>query len=482
MNTKYIDLIDQTYHFPQAEFNLKEDTLTFHDIDLMSLVEEYGAPLKFTYLPKISDNIQRAKKWFAEAIEKNNYKGTYNYCYCTKSSHFKHVLNEALKNDIHIETSSAFDINIVEKLKAEGKITNQTYVVCNGFKRDQYIQNIARLINNGQENCIPVIDNYEEISLLSEEINGDFKVGIRIASEEEPKFEFYTSRLGIGYKNIIPFYEEQIKNNDKVELKMLHFFINTGIRDNAYYWNELVKCLKVYTRLKKICPSLDSLNIGGGFPIKNSMAFEYDYEYMIDEIINQINITCAEAEVPVPNIFTEFGSFTVGESGGAIYEILYQKQQNDREKWNMINSSFITTLPDTWAISKRFIMMAINRWNDEYERVLLGGLTCDSDDYYNSEQHTNAIYLPKYKKEKPLYIGFFNTGAYQESIGGFGGLQHCLIPSPKHVLIDKDEHGNITHKLFSAQQTSEQLLGILGYENVPVEEKKQTQQPELSNK
>ncbi|PIB32802.1 arginine decarboxylase [Gaetbulibacter sp. 5U11] len=463
MNTKYIDLISQTFDFPQPEFKLEEKTLQFHDINLMELVEEYGAPLKFTYLPQISNNIQRAKSWFNDAIKKYNYKGNYNYCYCTKSSHFKHVLNEALKNDIHIETSSAFDIDIVENLKKEGKITNKTFVISNGFKRDQYVTNIARLINGGQENCIPIIDNYEEIELLSEQIDGNFKVGIRIASEEEPKFEFYTSRLGIGYKNIVPFYKNQIKDNPKIELKMLHFFINTGIRDNAYYWNELLKCLRVYTSLKKICPSLDSLNIGGGFPIKNSLAFDFDYEYMIDEIINQIQQTCEDEEVDVPNIFTEFGSFTVGESGGAIYEVLYQKQQNDREKWNMINSSFITTLPDTWAINKRFIMLAINRWNDSYERVLLGGLTCDSDDYYNSEQHMNAIYLPKYNKDKPLYIGFFNTGAYQETIGGFGGLQHCLIPSPKHILIDKDKDGNITKTLFSEQQKSEDLLKILGY-------------------
>ncbi len=464
MNTKYFDLIDQTYHFPQDEFSLEGDHLQFHDIDLMALVEEYGAPLKFTYLPKISDNIKRAKRWFSRAIKKHDYKGTYNYSYCTKSSHFKHVLNEALKNNIHIETSSAFDINIVKNLKAEGKIANDTFVICNGFKRDKYITNIADLINSGHENCIPIIDNYEEIDLLSSEIKKDFKIGIRIASEEEPKFEFYTSRLGIGYKNIVPFYENQVKNNEKVELKMLHFFINTGIRDNAYYWNELSKCLKVYTRLKKICPSLDSLNIGGGFPIKNSLAFEYDYSYMVDEIVNQINLACEEEDVPVPHIFTEFGSFTVGESGGAVYEVLYQKQQNDREKWNMINSSFITTLPDTWAINKRFIMLAVNRWNDEYERVLLGGLTCDSDDYYNSEQHVNAIYLPKFRKDKPLYIGFFNTGAYQETIGGFGGLQHCLIPSPKHILIDKDKEGNIKTQLFSNEQTSEQLLSILGYD------------------
>jgi arginine decarboxylase len=42
----------------------------------------------------------------------------------------------------------------------------------------------------------------------------------------------------------------------------------------------------------------------------------------------------------------------------------------------------------------------VNNWNDEYERVFLGGMTCDSDDYYNSEQHINAIYLPKYQEER----------------------------------------------------------------------------------
>jgi arginine decarboxylase len=463
LNTKYIDLINQTFAFPQEEFTLNGAQLKFHDIDLMELVKEHGAPLKFTYLPKISQNIQRAKTWFAQAIDKHNYQGSYHYCYCTKSSHFEHVMTEALKNDIHIETSSAFDINIVERLKSSGKITDETYVICNGFKRQQYVDNIARLMNNGHRNCLPIIDNYEEIGLLSEQIEGNYQIGIRIASEEEPKFEFYTSRLGIGYKNIVPFYHDQIAIDPNVELKMLHFFINTGINDTAYYWNELSKCLQVYIDLKKVCPSLDSLNIGGGFPIKNSLAFAYDYQYMVHEIVNQINLICEEAAVPVPNIFTEFGSFTVGESGGAIYEVLYQKQQNDKEKWNMINSSFITTLPDTWAINKRFVMLAINRWDNAYERVLLGGLTCDSDDYYNSEQHMNAIYLPEYNADKPLYIGFFNTGAYQETLGGFGGIQHCLIPQPKHLLIDKNEQGEITTKLFSEEQKNDDMLKILGY-------------------
>jgi len=94
----------------------------------------------------------------------------------------------------------------------------------------------------------------------------------------------------------------------------------------------------------------------------------------------------------------------------------------------------------------------------------LGGLTCDSDDYYNSEQNVNAIYLPVYDKDTPLYIGFFNVGAYQESIGGYGGIQHCLIPQPKHILINKDQNGLLEYNQFKAEQTAEQMLNILGYE------------------
>ncbi|KAB2805395.1 type III PLP-dependent enzyme domain-containing protein [Phaeocystidibacter luteus] len=463
MKNKYSDLIEQTFYWPQEEFYVEEDQLMWHDINLMDVIKQYGTPLKVTYLPKISENIQKAKRMFNVAMAKVDYKAEYNYCYCTKSSHFSFILDEALKNDIHIETSSAFDINIIEELAEQGKLTKKNYVVCNGYKRDQYLDNIARLINNGWTNVIPVMDNKREVTELSDRLNEKTSIGVRIASEEEPKFEFYTSRLGIGYKDIVPFYENHIANNDKVELKMLHFFINTGINDTAYYWNELLKCVNVYISLKKICPTLDSLNIGGGFPIKNSLNFDYDYAYMAEEIIAQVKRTCEQAGIQEPHIFTEFGSYTVGESGAAFYNIIGAKQQNDREKWYMIDSSFMTTLPDSWSINKKFVMLAINRWSDPYERVLLGGLTCDSDDYYNSEQHSNAIFLPRLTKEEPLFVGFFNTGAYQESVGGYGGIQHCLLPAPKHVVVDRDEDGEVRTKLFAKEQSYKSMMKILGY-------------------
>jgi len=146
-----------------------------------------------------------------------------------------------------------------------------------------------------------------------------------------------------------------------------------------------------------------------------------------------------------------------------LFSIIDQKKQNDREIWNMIDSSFMTTLPDTWALNQRFILLAINNWESEYERVFLGGLTCDSMDYYNSEAHSNAIFLPKIKNGDPQYIGLFHTGAYQDSISGYGGIKHCLIPSPKHVIIDRDERGNVVDYVYRAEQSADEMFKILGY-------------------
>lgn len=463
MKNRYQDLIEQTFDFPQEEFTLDNDNLIFRGIDLMSLVNEYGTPFRFTYLPMIGQQIEKCRGWFAKSMSEQEYKGVYQYCYCTKSSHFKFVLEECAKHNTNIETSSAFDIDIVITLFQKGLLSDDIYVLCNGYKTELYIAKIKELIDLGFDRIIPIIDNFQEFELLDDLIDTPLEIGIRIASEEDPKFEFYTSRLGIGYKDVVPFFNWKIKGHKKFKLSMLHFFVNTGIRDNAYYWNELRKFLNVYAELIKKEADIKYLNIGGGFPVKNSLAFDFDYQYMIDEIIAQIKSTAESVGADHPDVFTEFGSFTVAESGGMIFSILDQKRQNDRERWNMINGSFMTTLPDTWAINKRFIMLPINQWNEKYERVFLGGLTCDSDDYYNSEQHINAIYLPEFKKDRPLYVGFFNCGAYQESISGYGGIKHCLIPSPKHILIDVDENGNIVHEEFRPQQSSEEMLKILGY-------------------
>lgn len=204
---KYTDLIHQTFDFPTEEFKVENNELFFNGIPLMDIIKKYGTPLKLTYLPKISSQIQKAKLLFRESMQKLDYQGTYTYCYCTKASHFSFVMEEALKNDIHIETSSGYDMEIVRALYNKGKINKNTYIVCNGFKRERYRHSISELINNGFVNCMPILDHLGEIEYYKEHVKTKAKVGIRLASDEEPKFEFYTSRLGVRYNDVIDLYE-----------------------------------------------------------------------------------------------------------------------------------------------------------------------------------------------------------------------------------------------------------------------------------
>jgi len=466
MKNTYFDLIDQSYYFPQEGFDLKNGYLTFHGISVKHLIEKYGTPFRFIYLPKIGDQIKKARNLFNRAIRKHNYQGKYNYCYCTKCNHFSHVVSEALKHNVHLETSSSFDIDLILNLYREKKIDKSRTIVCNGYKTNDYLQRIVAIQEMGFKNIIVVLDSKSELDrLTSFAVDGKVKIGIRMAINEEPQSSYYTSRLGIRQNEIIDFFKKNIRDNPKVELKMLHFFVDSGIKDSIYYWGEFQKALKIYVDLKKESEFLDSFNLGGGFPIRNNLGFEYDYDYIINEIVKNIKEACTNENVPDPNIYTEFGKYTVGESGAIIFEVLEQKHQNDTETWYLINNSLMNTIPDAWSIHEKFIMLPINKWNNEYKRINIGGISCDHSDYYNSEDLNQEVLLPTYADadKEPLYLGFFHTGAYQDAISGYGGIKHCLIPSPKHVIIDRDDKGNIIDYVYRNEQSAEEMFKILGY-------------------
>jgi arginine decarboxylase len=465
MKNTYFQLINQTYYFPQEGFDLNQGNLTFHGISLKYLIEKYGTPFRLTYLPRIGDQIKKAKNFFNKAIKANNYKGEYHYCYCTKCCHFSHVIEEALEHNVHLETSSSFDIDIIRILESKGKINKKTILIQNGHKTEDYMNKIVSLMEDGYENVIPVLDSKQELDRFYAKTKGELTVGIRMAINEEPQSAYYTSRLGIRSAEIIDYYKSKIAKKKRVKLKMLHFFVDSGIKDNLYYWGEFRKALKLFAELKKICPTLDSINLGGGLPIRNNLGFEYDYKYMINELVTNIKEVCMEEGIEEPDIYTEFGKYTVGESGAIIFSVLEQKQQNDSELWYLIDNSLMNTIPDAWSIFEKFILLPVNKWDNEYSRVSIGGISCDHSDYYNSEDLNQEIFLPTYDsdKEEPLYLGFFHTGAYQDAISGYGGIKHCLIPSPKQVIIDRDEKGNIVDRLYRDEQTVEQMLKILGY-------------------
>ena len=85
-------------------------------------------------------------------------------------------------------------------------------------------------------------------------------------------------------------------------------------------------------------------------------------------------------------------------------------------------------------------------------------------DFYNTEAHSSDLYLPIFEEaSERQFVGFFHTGAYQDQLAGYGGIKHCMIPSPKHVVIEYDKNGKLVDWLYAKEQSYQSMLKILGY-------------------
>jgi len=111
-------------------------------------------------------------------------------------------------------------------------------------------QYISELLNDGFVNCIPILDNISEIDYYLEHVKVPFQVGIRIAADEEPKFGFYTSRLGVRYNDIISLYEEKLKIIH-CKLKNASFFYQFRNPGHSILLVRIDSFIQKYVDLKK---------------------------------------------------------------------------------------------------------------------------------------------------------------------------------------------------------------------------------------
>lgn len=454
-------LIHEVIDLPD-EFDIKDFKLFYRDIDLLRLSKDYGTPLRFTFLPTIEEKINEMKLYFKEAIQKTNYQGSYMYYYCTKSSHFRHILQKAIQSNIGVEISSAYDIDLIKSLIEDGNIKKSTKIICNGYKTSDYQAGILSLIQQDHCSVMPIIDSKSELLHYLENLSNttNLTIGIRINLSFLQTYP-HESRFGLSPDNIMSHYHDYIKANGQVSVTTLHFFNEKGFNTGNEYWNVLEEVIRFYCRFKRINPQLTTLDIGGGMPFRSSLNDNIDLSLLVRQLISTIQNICLEEGVQEPDIITEFGKYTVAEATATIFKI-NEKKQGDRVDWAIIDGSFITHLPDTWAIHQEYPVFPINNLKQNYKPYVLGGLTCDSADYYPNTIDRGYVMLPDTDNEQ--YITFLHTGAYQEALSGFGGINHCLIPSPKHIIIDRDDHEDLQYTVFSEKQTSHHLLKILGYQ------------------
>lgn len=406
---------------------------------LMDIIDKHGfdekgnpIPLKVYFTPAVSENIHRVQDAFEKTIQQQDYRGTYLYSYPTKPNHYVHIAKKIFSSKwVHIESSSAFDINLAEYLEKTWVISKNTFVIHNGIKTPEYLEGIQRLQRNGFTNSVCVLDSIEELWELERYIDWAYPIGIRIATTEKGTLT-KNSRLGIPEEYILPFIKEKVMNHPNFSLTMMHFFMNKWIKDSQEYYGSLRKKVELYCEAKVLCPTLKQFNIGWGMPISYEKGKEIDHANIIKNIVRTIKEVCDEKNTPHPDIISEFGTYTVAETGYNIYPIVRKKDIGNGEKTVTINWSFANDTPDVLLLWQKFPVYPINNLQRPQEEVFIDGLTCDTADIYPEK-----VSLPIFKNWELQWILVAKTGAYNDNISWWnsanGQLAHCQLQSPKTV-------------------------------------------------
>ncbi|HSL19873.1 MAG TPA: biosynthetic arginine decarboxylase [Methylomirabilota bacterium] len=129
------------------------------------------------------------------------------------------------------------------------------------------------------------------------------------------------------------------------------------------------------------------------------------------------------------------------------------------------NLSVFQSLPDSWAIDQVFPIMPIHRLDEEPDRrATLVDITCDSDGkidrFADLEDVAPTLPLHSLTDGEHYYLGFFLTGAYQETLGDL----HNLFGDTNLVHIVADGSGGWAIQEVVEGDTVSEVLGYLQYE------------------
>ena len=416
---------------------------------VMDLVGRFGTSLEIMFPFIIEERLNNLLETFGHYIKTNQYRGKFYFHYPMKVNQHKDFVLPIVSEGGHVEVGSVNELWIIKRLWEQDQFSSKIRVICNGPKTRKYLSLIEELSGKGLY-IVPIIENNFELDYLRG-YRGD--VGIRV--EPDLKIRSYwdkkVDQFGFPFKEILEL--GRIRN-----LRVLHYHASSQIVS----LNDLVASAKLameyYVKLKKINPTLDTLDVGGGMAIPYEKKKMYSMENAAERIVKALKLSADRAGIAHPNIVVEWGRYIVAPAQITIFKILTEKliAKSVAKKWYFIDGSFMNDLLDTWAIHQKWHVVPVNYMNSPtLTRVWLAGSSCDSDDKYT--RGGSYVPLPKLDSMEngdALYVAFLDTGAYQDPLAS----HHCLLSNPAKLVA---QNGVIT--VARKRETAEDVGKLFGW-------------------
>lgn len=313
---------------------------TNRSIDLKELVEKLemrgiSLPILIRFADILKHRLGELHDAFKTSITEHGYNGRYVCVYPIKVNQQRQVVEEVFKfgqpYQFGLEAGSKPELLAVLAIA-----DNQTPIICNGFKDDEYIEMVMLAKKIGRQ-IIPVVEKYSELDLIvkySQKVGVRPAVGLRVklASKGSGRWKSsggYRSKFGLTVSEALKALEEMKKLGMEDCIHLLHFHLGSQITNIRQIKGAVIEAARIYVELKRAGAGLQMLDVGGGLGIDydgSQTDFESSVNYTLQEYANDVvyhvQNVCDEAEVPHPVIVSESGRAIAAYHSVLVFNVL----------------------------------------------------------------------------------------------------------------------------------------------------------------
>jgi len=313
---------------PNRRIDLKQlvDTLQWRGISLPILIRVGDI---------IKHRLEELHQAFDNSIREHGYHGGYKCVYPIKVNQQRQVVEAVY----HFGRPYHFGLEAGSKpelLAVLAVADNETPIVCNGFKDDEYIEMVMLAKKIGR-NITPVVEKFTELELIvrhAEQVGVKPTIGLRVklASRGSGRWKSsggYRSKFGLTVSEALKAVDFLKQRGMADCLQLLHFHLGSQITNIRQIKAAIIEVARIYVDLKKAGTGLMYLDVGGGLGIDydgSQTDFESSVNYTLEEyardVVYHIQSICDEAEVQHPTIITESGRAVAAYHSMLVFNVL----------------------------------------------------------------------------------------------------------------------------------------------------------------
>src|SRR5512140_2414968 len=334
---------------PNGHVWVRPDKDPARGIDLKELVDNLrlggiSLPILIRFGEILKHRLGEMHQAFQNAIAEHGYKSNYCCVYPIKVNQQRQVVEEVFEYGrpykFGLEAGSKPELLAVLAIA-----DNETPIICNGFKDDEYIEMVMLAKKIGRQ-IIPVIERYTEMDLIVQHAQ---RVGVRpviglrlkLASRGSGRWRSsggYRSKFGLTATEALRALEH-LKSCDMADcLELLHFHLGSQITNIRQIKGAVIEAARIYVELRRAGAGLRYLDVGGGLGIDydgSQTDFESSVNYTLQEYANDlvyhIQNVCDEGEVSHPTIVTESGRAVTAFHSVLVFNVLGVSGFGDEE-------------------------------------------------------------------------------------------------------------------------------------------------------